>query len=620
MPEKARAQSAILFAVMPWQSLEYPSLACGILHAVAERAGWSATQLYANLRWAKYLEAVTNGRFALADYSLLCDKYVADLAGDWVFSVSLPGSTVAGAAAYRRLFKGPASDFERICLAREHAAAFIDDLAADIVKAKPTVLALSSTFTQNTACLSLAAAVKAKDPAIITVLGGGNCDGPQGIALHRSYAFLDFVVRGEGEVALALLLKAVSAGSDFAAIPNLCWRADERSMVNAEAEPDNLESAPIPHFDAYFAELNANGLQAFVHPHLVMETARGCWWGEKHHCTFCGLNGSTMAFRSKPPDQAFDELSHLVRKHAVLDCIITDNILDARYFGSLLPRIAEAGWDLRIQYEIKANIKPEQAQLMRAAGIVHVQPGIESLSSRVLRLMDKGITGCRNVQALRDLEVAGITVSWNYLIGFPGEEPEDYTNIIEQIPRLYHLQPPRGGVTRVSLQRFSPFFKKPELGFAQRWPHPAYKVVYGLDDGALEDLAFFYSSPQHGISPSLEAALQRAIDSWAVAYEGGSSLVWHERDGGAIVIEDQRVMGLSKTHVLDRPEERAMHSLLRSSSKVKFLKSRTQEASGASATGVEAAFERLCGLGLAFVEDSQAVGVATHWRSLKVSQ
>jgi radical SAM superfamily enzyme YgiQ (UPF0313 family) len=42
-----------------------------------------------------------------------------------------------------------------------------------------------------------------------------------------------------------------------------------------------------------------------------METARGCWWGAKHHCTFCGLNQNDMAFRAKSPQCAMDELVHL---------------------------------------------------------------------------------------------------------------------------------------------------------------------------------------------------------------------------------------------------------------------------------------------------------------------
>ena len=48
-----------------------------------------------------------------------------------------------------------------------------------------------------------------------------------------------------------------------------------------------------------------------VVPTLLFETSRGCWWGAKSHCTFCGLNGETMAFRSKSPRRALDELEQL---------------------------------------------------------------------------------------------------------------------------------------------------------------------------------------------------------------------------------------------------------------------------------------------------------------------
>ncbi|MFY0580668.1 radical SAM protein [Cystobacter fuscus] len=153
-----------------------------------------------------------------------------------------------------------------------------------------------------------------------------------------------------------------------------------------------------------------------------------------------------------------------LERYKTLDVVMVDNIIDLRYFKELLPRIAAADWDLRIHFEVKSNLTSEQIQALRAAGVMHVQPGIESLSSRVLKLMDKGVAGCHNVRVLRDCEAAGLTVSWNYLYGFPGEQPEDYESLIEQMPALVHLQPP-SGATRIALERFSPNFERPSLGF-----------------------------------------------------------------------------------------------------------------------------------------------------------
>jgi magnesium-protoporphyrin IX monomethyl ester (oxidative) cyclase len=68
-----------------------------------------------------------------------------------------------------------------------------------------------------------------------------------------------------------------------------------------DQRPDgqDLDGLPYPTFDDYFAQLRTTSFAKRVLPALVMETSRGCWWGAKHHCTFCGLNAEGMAFRSK---------------------------------------------------------------------------------------------------------------------------------------------------------------------------------------------------------------------------------------------------------------------------------------------------------------------------------
>ena len=68
----------------------------------------------------------------------------------------------------------------------------------------------------------------------------------------------------------------------------------------------------------------------------------------------------------------------------------------------LLPRIIDSGYDLRLHIEIKANMRRSQLRTLAEAGMIYVQPGIESLNSRVLGLMDKGVSGCQNVRMLRD--------------------------------------------------------------------------------------------------------------------------------------------------------------------------------------------------------------------------
>jgi ribosomal peptide maturation radical SAM protein 1 len=339
-----------------------------------------------------------------------------------------------------------------------------------------------------------------------------------------------------------------------------------------------------------------------------METARGCWWGEKHHCTFCGLNGSGMHFRSKSQERARDEVAALVTRYQVLDVILADNILDNEYFKNFLPAIVRDGWDLRLHYEIKANLKPAQIDLMRSAGVVHVQPGIESLSTRVLQLMDKGITGTRNVQALRDLHTANLSVSWNYLVGFPDETDDDYLEVIGQVRKLTHLQPP-SGATRLALERFSPYFEKPWLGFERRWPHPAYPIIFSLDLAECDQFAFFFECDDLGISADCLRQVSQAIEDWRAAYEDGAALRYYTQENGDIEIIDGRPGFTGGQYTLTDRVQIAIFEVTSVPRKAAWLAARL-DAEGFSRHDVAAALECLCDrLGLLFVEAGSYVNV-----------
>jgi hypothetical protein len=144
---------------------------------------------------------------------------------------------------------------------------------------------------------------------------------------------------------------------------------------------------------------------------------------------------------------------------------------------------------------------------------VHIQPGIESLSSRVLDLMTKGVTGARNVRTLRECENHSLTCSWNLLYGFPGERAEDYAPVIDQLPALVHLQPP-SGAHRIQLERFSPHFTDPDLGFGKRRPAGMYQHVYDLPEDELADLVYLFDTEDAGIGGAAEERLKAAVARW----------------------------------------------------------------------------------------------------------
>ncbi|WP_117208826.1 RiPP maturation radical SAM C-methyltransferase [Allorhizocola rhizosphaerae] len=539
---------------MPWQALHWPSLALSVLDTVLTDLGCEVTQIYGNLQFAEYLAGnhQTGGELSPDDYHIVCDTGFAYGVGEWVFSSALyePGWRLTRFREHLE-HKGyaHADAAERM---HRLAPRFVELTADRVLATRPDLVGISSAFEQNVPSLALAAALKRRRPDLPIVMGGANCDGPMGAALHRNFPQLDYVVRGEGERPVRELLEAFAGQRAMADVTGLCWRdADGRAHENPYvARPTPGHLLPVAKVDPFFEAVHASPARPWINGlALRLETSRGCWWGEKRQCTFCGLNGGGIGFRSKPAKRAFDEISSAVAKFGVLDVMLSDNILDPSYFDTLLPWLAALDWDLNIFYEVKSNLKPEQMASLAAAGVTTVQPGIESLSSRVLALMNKGATGAAQVRALRLFREHGIHPMWNYLYGFPGERwLTDYAHVAEQIPALVHLPPPNG-ITRVTLDRFSPLFDDPTLGVDEPLlPAAWYPLVYDLDGEELLELAYTFEYPPKGIDDNDAAKLAIVVEQWRER-SARSSMTCRAVDD-VVVIEDRRIGWPARDHVL----------------------------------------------------------------------
>ncbi|MEU3459251.1 RiPP maturation radical SAM C-methyltransferase [Streptomyces sp. NPDC006733] len=602
----------VLLVNMPWASADVPSLALGILRrSVREQLpDAEAEVVHANL---DYIDWVTR-RTALTgdDYTYFAHDSYFQGCGDWVFSSALYGDPDWRLREFTELM-GPRMPDGMLALATElHRTApdFIRHLAQRIAARAPDVVGFTTTFQQNTAALAAARHLKDLAPDIVTVFGGANCDGAQGEALHRNFPCADFVLRGEGETAFPSLLRALRDGGPLDDVPGLCRRDVDGTSVAQPMSTRPLPPAAIvpPDYDGYFERFAASRAGAWSEPRLVVEGARGCWWGEKHHCTFCGLNGSFMQFRSKHPDVFHDEITGLVERHQVLDVVVVDNILDMNYLTTLLPRLAASGHDLRLHYEIKSNLRLGQLQLLADAGLVHVQPGIESLGSRTLQLMDKGVTGCQNVRMLRDSRTTGLVPEWNYLYGFPGETDQDYLPVIGQLPALHHLTPPLSA-SRIAIERFSPYFDRPELGFGALRPDPQYGLVHDLPEEELADLAYLFSAPERGIGAATAERLHTAVDAWRAA--AGRSRLTHCDLGDRILLVSRRARFPWTVLRLDDPVELAVFRLLDQPRTPAVLAAKAGARAGRAVDGAEitALLDRWCALGLVFTDNGQFVHV-----------
>lgn len=164
--------------------------------------------------------------------------------------------------------------------------------------------------------------------------------------------------------------------------------------------------------------------------------------------------------------------------------------------------------------------------------------------------MRKGSTMLVNVRLLKWAAQAQIDVAWNVLMGFPGETIEDYRGQAHLMESLLHLQPP-GTCGSLWLERFSPYFEQPDLGFSNPRPISAYRMVYPLADMDIDGLAYFFDYDVRDVVPDSErGVLIDAVRSWQTAHAGNGSqppLLRAFRGPGWMRIMDTRTDRLEKT-------------------------------------------------------------------------
>jgi ribosomal peptide maturation radical SAM protein 1 len=203
-----------------------------------------------------------------------------------------------------------------------------------------------------------------------------------------------------------------------------------------------------------------------------------------------------------------------------------------RYLRELLPDLAERGPRMKMFYEVKANLTEAQLDTMAMGGIVVIQPGIESLSSDLLKLMRKGVSAHQNIALLRHCRGIGMRVHWGMIYGFPGEEAEHYEAMIGLIPKLEHLHGPTG-VNSILIDRYSPYYNDPVgLGIGEIAPFPGYRQLYPADVGADEVGYHFsgsYTTPLLS-NPDLLERLHAAMNAW--------KLVWRQEKLPALELFD----------------------------------------------------------------------------------
>jgi ribosomal peptide maturation radical SAM protein 1 len=480
---------------MPTLSARFPSFQLALLKPTLERAGIPVQTFSLFMYFGTHVGWRIN--------ETLSDVYPC-MVGEWLWTKTAFGD-FANTDEYFDIYR---DNLEGICrragcslddlrrLRETQAPAFIDFCLCSVDWSRFGLIGFSVVFQQTLASISLARALKQRYPQIPIMMGGATFEDDIAEEIMKGCPEVDYIHCGDADETLPAAIRRVYSGEPMRGMPGIMWRDGDRVVFNGRAPNlSDMNKTPVPDFDEYFYARNEGGYHYSGEAQgvlLPIETARGCWWGVKNHCTFCGLNRAGMEFRSKSVENVIEQLDELSRRYGILDFNAIDNIIEPEYIDKLFGQLSAANTDIRLHYEVRPSLSRAQLKHMRKGGLFSIQPGVESFSTHILKLMRKHTTGVRNLELIKWSTYYGINNLYNILLRFPGETADDYRAQCDVISKIHHLQAP-WAIAKARADRGSPMYTDPESQSISRLvPSPCYDYLFPKDRFDLNRVSYYF--------------------------------------------------------------------------------------------------------------------------------
>lgn len=298
------------------------------------------------------------------------------------------------------------------------------ELTRRIADYRPDLIGITAMTTTLPEALQVAGLSRSCAPQTAVVLGGVHPTlDPEGVLAS---VHVDFVIRGEGEIAFAGLVDVLENGGSFEMVDGLSYKIGGKPVIAAKAaEIGNLDRLPLPDYDAFPVEryIEHNRYLRGIRGISVI-VSRGC----PFRCTFCAVH-QTMGkkWRAKSPGRVVDELITLRDRYGIEGVWFKDSIFNLNrkwvdeFCRLMINRKAGLTWQALTRVNM---IDEKELQLMKEAGLTQLDLGIESGSPRILSRLKKDIT----VDIIREkvaLARKYVRVFGFFMIGIPGEEITD---------------------------------------------------------------------------------------------------------------------------------------------------------------------------------------------------
>lgn len=323
--------------------------------------------------------------------------------------------------------------------------------------------------------LKVCSILKAARPSTIIVLGGPEADFDWQ-ALMEKHEYIDFILRGEGEVSFRRLYETLAFGKhEFSDIGGLCYREGSKLKDNPKDSPINLDDVVFPYGD--YEEIDKNRIYYY-------EASRGC----PFNCSYC-LSSTIKGVRQRSLDKVKKELMWFIERDVPLVKFIDRTFNSSRHFSMEIWRfLMENARNTRFHFEIEADLLDDASlELLSKApkDLFQFEIGVQTTNKDVLKNINRFMDFKRlSSNTIKIVDNSNIQCHLDLIAGLPGEDMESFRKSFDDCIKI---RPHMLQLGFLKVLKGSPMMNCVEEYGLKFMPYAPYQIL-STRDMSLEDM------------------------------------------------------------------------------------------------------------------------------------
>ena len=305
----------------PWAPSDSPTIALGALKSVLQQHGHYCKCFYSSNRFYEVATEVLNEGVDYMMEIITMDPGL--LIYDWLFSRTAFGPHPKDKHYIDFYLQNYLKD--QFVEMREQFEKLMDEIAREPWD-EYDYIGFSCTHSQTIPSLALAKCIHREHPEVPLIFGGCAVDAQAAVELAK-FSHVSLAIIGEGEKALI----------DFLENPT-----DEKVINAPSLTAEEFSNLPVPDYDEFYAEIDS--------VECSIEGSRGCWYGDKITCSFCGM---VPEAKFRPNRNIIDNIKQLANKYNVKRFEFSDLLIPSSFIHTVFPKTQDL--NLHFHYNIRAD-------------------------------------------------------------------------------------------------------------------------------------------------------------------------------------------------------------------------------------------------------------------------